>query len=72
MNWFFIALFAPALWSITNHIDKYLITKYFRGGGTGSLLIFSALIGFAVLPFILVIHPQVFDIQTLNGYILLN
>ncbi|MDP2672158.1 MAG: EamA family transporter [Candidatus Daviesbacteria bacterium] len=63
MNWFFIALLAPALWSVTNHIDKYLISKYFRGGGTGSLMIFSSLIGLFVVPFVYVFHPNVFNIQ---------
>jgi len=76
MNWFLIALAAPALWAITNHIDKYLITRYFKSGGVGSLIIFSALIGLFVLPFILIIHPAVFSINStlavliaLNGFI---
>jgi len=76
MNWFLIALAAPALWAITNHIDKYLINRYFKSGGVGSLIIFSALIGLFVLPFILIIHPAVFGIGstlailiTLNGFL---
>jgi len=76
MNWFFIALIAPALWAITNHIDKHLINKYFKGGGVGVLLIFSSLIGILVLPFILIIQPDVFSIKplfafliTLNGFL---
>ena len=76
MNWFLIALLAPALWSVTNHIDKFLISKYFNGGGTGSLIIFSSLIGIFVLPIILIIHPSVVNISTpyailiaLNGFI---
>jgi len=74
MNWFLIALIAPALWSATNHIDKHLISKYFSGGGTGALLIFSSLIGFLVFPIIYIFHPNVFSIElthalliTLNG-----
>jgi uncharacterized membrane protein len=76
MNWFLIALAAPALWSITNHVDKYLISKYFKGGGTGALIIFSSLIGLAVIPFILIVHPSVLNISTkyavlisINGFI---
>lgn len=76
MNWFYIALVAPALWSVTNHIYKYLIGKYFRGGGTGSLMIFSALIGLFVVPVIYAFHPNVFNISwfyavliTFNGFL---
>lgn len=63
MNWFFIALSSPALWSITNHIDKYLIVKYFKGGGTGALIILSSIAGFFILPFILAFQPNVLDIS---------
>ena len=76
MNWFFIALIAPVLWAITNHIDKHLINKYFKGGGVGALLIFSSLIGIFVLPLILIIQPNVFSIEpllalliTFNGFL---
>lgn len=62
MNWFLIALIAPALWSITNHIDKYLIEKYFKGG-IGALLIFSSIIGMFVIPVIPIFKPGVFDIS---------
>jgi hypothetical protein len=52
MEWFYIALAAPALWSAVNYIDKYLVEKYFKGGGIGALLIFSSLVGIIVIPFI--------------------
>ncbi len=70
MNWFLIALLAPALWSVCNHIDKYLIGKYFKGGGTGSLLIFSSLIGVFVLPIIFVFHPEVLFINPVYGLLI--
>lgn len=70
MSWFWIALTAPALWSVTNHIDKLLISRYFKGGGVGSLIIFSSLIGFFVFPFIYIFNPSVFEV-TLNQKILL-
>lgn len=62
MNWFLIALISPALWSICNHIDKYLIGKYFKSGGPGALIIFSSIIGFFVLPFIFLFQPNVLNI----------
>lgn len=59
MYWFLYALIPPALWAAVNHIDKYLLTRYFKTGGPGALLIFSALIGAFLLPVIAVIEPAV-------------
>lgn len=63
MNWFAIAFIAPLFWAISNHIDKYLIEKYFKEGGVGALIIFSALIGIVLLPVVYIIHPDVFSIN---------
>ncbi|KKP56137.1 MAG: hypothetical protein UR50_C0007G0011 [Parcubacteria group bacterium GW2011_GWC1_34_10] len=63
MNWFFIALIAPFLYAITNHIDKYLISKYIKEGKVGALIMFSALFGIFALPIILVINPMVLNIS---------
>src|SRR3989344_362653 len=52
-NWFLIALVAPILWSIVNHIDKYMLSKYLKERGVGALLIFSALSSVIILPFVL-------------------
>lgn len=67
MNWFLIGLIPPSLWSITNHLDKYLISKYFKGGGVGALMVFSSLIGLLLLPVILIFNPNVFSISILNA-----
>lgn len=67
MNWFLIGLIPPALWSITNHIDKYLLSKYFKGGGVGALMVFSSLVGLLLLPFIYLFNPNVFNISLLNA-----
>lgn len=52
MNWFFIALVAPVLWGVVNHIDKYMLSKYMKERGVGALLIFSALASVVILPFV--------------------
>jgi len=68
MNWFLIALVPPALWAITNHFDKYLLSKYFKGGGVGALMVFSSIIGVCLLPVIYWLHPEVinsFDLRYL-------
>ncbi len=59
MNIFLIALIPPALWGISNYIDKYLVSKVLKGGGTGALLIFSSLIGLFIIPFIFLFYPHV-------------
>lgn len=58
MTWFIIALLAPAFWAATNHFDKYLLDKYFKGGGEGALFIFSSIIGLFLIPFVAIIHPE--------------
>jgi len=77
MTWFFIALIGPVLYAVANHTDKYLISKYLKGGAVGSLIIFSALFSVVALPVVLFIHPNVFAIRafdavvlTLNGMVL--
>ena len=67
MNWFFIALLAPALWSASNHCDKYLISRYFNGVGTGALVLFSSLVGLLVLPVILLFQPTVIEVSFSNA-----
>lgn len=72
MNWFLIALIPPALWSVTNHIDKYLLGKYFKGGGVGALMVFSSLIGLLLLPIIAVWHPEVLTFSKTSILIAVN
>lgn len=76
MNWFLISLIPPALWAVSNHLDKYLIGRYFKGGGVGALMVFSSIIGFILMPFIYIFSPGVFDIHAtravliaLNGFL---
>lgn len=70
MNWFLVALIPPALWSVTNHLDKYLISKYFKGGGVGALMVFSSLIGVLLLPFIAIFNPGVFGVNLMNAILI--
>jgi drug/metabolite transporter (DMT)-like permease len=46
MQWFFIALSAPFLWSLVNISDQYLVEKYAGSErSSGALVLFSSLIG---------------------------
>ena len=51
MYWIMLALVSPILLTLVNHLDKYLLEKYFKDGGVGALMIFSSLAGVLVLPF---------------------
>src|ERR1035437_9572169 len=70
MSWFFIALIGPILYAIANHTDKYLISKYLKGGQVGSLVIFSAIFSVIALPIIIFIHPVVFGVSLVQGLVL--
>jgi drug/metabolite transporter (DMT)-like permease len=58
MSWFFIALIAPALWAAVNHIDKFVVNKYFTGRGIGSLVIFTGLTGFIISILIFIFNRE--------------
>lgn len=70
-NWFLIALVAPILWSVINHIDKYILSRHQNGRGVGALLLFSSLSSIIVLPFIAIFYRfRIFDILFLDFLIL--
>jgi len=71
MSWFLLALIPSALWAITNHIDKYLLSKYLKQLGFGSLILFSSIIGTILLPIVWLIDPHVFQIQPLHAFIII-
>lgn len=66
MNWFFIALLGPILYATSNHIDKYLVSKYLPNKEVGSLIIFSSIFSIIALPIIIIIQPDVLSISLLN------
>lgn len=65
--WFFIALGAPLLWAISNFIDKILVNRFFQDKGTGALMIFSAVSGMIVMPFVAIFHPGVTEVTGVNA-----
>lgn len=70
MSWFFLALIGPFLYAVTNFIDKVLLEKYFKQGGVGTLLIFSALLSSLALPFLFLFDPTVLQVSLMNMLIL--
>jgi drug/metabolite transporter (DMT)-like permease len=47
------------LWAISVHLDKYLVERFFKESDVAVLLIFTALIGILLLPFIWYYEPSV-------------
>lgn len=71
MSWFTIALLAPFFWSISNHVDKYLLSRFLKSSSVGALVIFSSMIGLLVLPIMYVMNPNVLNISLFNASILI-
>lgn len=59
MSWLLVAFVAPVLWAVSTHIDKYLVERYFKERDVAVLLVFTALIGLVLLPFIALYAPGV-------------
>jgi uncharacterized membrane protein len=47
------------LWAISVHLDKYLVERFFKNSNVAVLLVFTALIGVLLLPFIWFYEPSV-------------
>jgi drug/metabolite transporter (DMT)-like permease len=59
MSWLIYAFSGPVLWAASTHVDKYLVDRYFKDSDVAVLLVFTALIGLVMLPFILWWQPAV-------------
>lgn len=59
MNWLLIALINPVAHAIANHFDKYLISRFIKGGSVGTLILFSSLFAVLMLPILWLIEPNV-------------
>jgi drug/metabolite transporter (DMT)-like permease len=70
MSWFWLAIIGPVLYSVGNHIDKFLIEKYFKARSMGSLILFSSMIGLFVAPIIFIFKPNVLNIGLFNIFVL--
>ncbi len=62
-SWFMLALVGPLLYSMTNHIDRILLQKYFREGGVGTLIIVSAFLSILAVPLFYWADPAVMDVE---------
>lgn len=73
MSWLLLALIPPALYAISNHIDKFLLSRYFKGSQVGSLVLFSSLFSIFALPIIYFFERDLFSIGQLEiGVLIFN
>jgi len=54
------------MWSVVTYLDKYIVDRFLKGRGVGSLILFSALFAGVVIPIIAIINPLVFSIPTMD------
>lgn len=60
MMWCGYALLGPAIWALLNHLDKYLLGRYFNDARTAPVLVvFTGLAGLLVATVILLFGPSV-------------
>jgi uncharacterized membrane protein len=59
--WLLLAFLGPVCWAVSTHIDKYLVDRYFRDSDTAVLMLFTAVTGVLLLPFIFWIEPGIFN-----------
>jgi drug/metabolite transporter (DMT)-like permease len=57
MWWLPVALCAPILWAISTHIDKFLVERYFKERNVAVLMVFTALLGLLLIPWIALFAP---------------
>lgn len=63
VSWLFFAFSGPVLWAISVHLDKYLVDRFFKDSNVAVLLVFTAFIGLAMLPFIWYFDPGVLSLD---------
>lgn len=50
MTWIVLSLFSALLYASVTHLDKYLLSKFFRGRTVGALVLFSSFVSLPILP----------------------
>jgi drug/metabolite transporter (DMT)-like permease len=61
--WYFYALLGPATWALLNHLDKYLLGRFFKEGSAGPVLaVFTGAAGIIIAIAILLFGSSVFTL----------
>jgi len=60
---YLLAVISPFFYAATNHIDNILLGKYFKEGGVGTLILFSALLSVLAVPVLYFMDPTVLSVD---------
>jgi len=71
MSWLLFAFSGPVLWAISTHLDKYLVERFFKDTSVAVLLVFTALMGLVLLPFIWVLNADVMHVAPLSALVII-
>jgi len=63
MNWLIFSIIPPALWAITNHIDKFMLSRYFKGREGGAFMLFTSFFGILVAGYIFIFKASSIEIS---------
>ena len=58
MTWLLLSLLAPLIWSVVNHAEKVLLSRYFQNEGVGALMIVIGAIALPVAGILVVVAPR--------------
>jgi uncharacterized membrane protein len=72
--WYCFALVGPAIWALLNHLDKYLLIRFFREDAAAGpvLVVFTGLAGFVIATAILSFGPSVFTLAPWQACLLVG
>jgi len=70
--WFFLTVGSSLLWSVNNHLDKFMADRYYSGGALhGTLMFLTAMLGAIMSAAIFVVHPVALHLPVANVAVLL-
>jgi drug/metabolite transporter (DMT)-like permease len=69
--WLLFAFSGPVLWAASTHIDKYLVDRYFRNSDTAVLMVFTAVTGLVLLPFVAGFRPQTLELDRVSAAVMM-
>lgn len=71
MNWLIFPLISATFAAFVNYIDKYLVDKYIKNRGVGSIVIFASLISLPIMLILRILKPDVAFINPVNAVIII-
>lgn len=71
MSWLLFAFSGPVLWAISTHLDKYLVERFFKDTSVAVLLVFTALMGLTLLPFIWILDADAMHVPPLSALVII-